>query len=179
MMQLWLERTVARWADRDLRWTQAIHRIAGWPVVVFVLVVASRLADGLLWYTLMVTLPLVGGVTGTACAMQMAGVGALNLAIYRYLKPRVCRLRPFVNCAGVRACTGALDAYSFPSGHTLHAVAFAIVVSYHFPLAALIVAPFALVVAISRVVLGLHYPSDVVVGAALGVATAVLVLAVN
>jgi len=39
--------------------------------------------------------------------------------------------------------------------------------------------PYALIVAISRMVLGLHYPSDVVVGAALGVATAALVLLVN
>jgi undecaprenyl-diphosphatase len=178
-MQLWLERTVARWADRDLRWTQAIHRIAGWPVVVAILVVASRLANGVLWYTLMFTLPLAGGLTGTACAMQMGGVGVLNLALYRYLKPRVCRLRPFVTCPGVRARTGVLDTYSFPSGHTLHAVSFATVIAYHYPLAAFIVVPYALIVAISRMVLGLHYPSDVVVGAALGVATAALVLLVN
>src|SRR5262245_53843932 len=62
-MQLWLERTVARWADRDLRWTQTIHRVASWPVVIFALVIASRLANGVLWYTLMVMFPLVGGLT--------------------------------------------------------------------------------------------------------------------
>jgi undecaprenyl-diphosphatase len=178
-MQLWLERTVARWADRDLRWTQAIHRIARWPLVVFALVIASRLGNGLLWYTLMLVFPLVGGVTGTGCAMQMAGVGVLNLALYRYLKPRVCRLRPFETCPGVRACTNTLDKYSFPSGHTLHAVSFAVVISYHYPMVGLAVAPFALIVAISRMVLGLHYPTDVATGAILGVATAALVLAVN
>lgn len=178
-MQLWLERTVARWADRDLRWTQAIHRIASWPVVVLALVFASRLGNGVLWYTLMIVFPLVGGLTGTACAMQMAGVGVLNLALYCYLKPRVCRLRPFETCPGVRACTSALDKYSFPSGHTLHAVSFSVVISYHYPMAALAVAPFTLIVAISRMVLGLHYPTDVAMGAILGVATAALVLAVN
>jgi undecaprenyl-diphosphatase len=178
-MQLWLERTVARWADRDLRWTQAIHRIASWPAVVLVLVVASRLANGAIWYTLLLVFPLVGGLTGTACAVQMAGVGVLNLAIYRYLKPRVCRLRPFVSCPGIRACTGTLDTYSFPSGHTLHAVSFSMIISYHYPTGALIAGPFALIVAVSRLVLGLHYPTDVAFGAALGVATAALVLAVN
>jgi undecaprenyl-diphosphatase len=178
-MQLWLERTVARWADRDLRWTQAIHRIASWPVVVVVLAVASRLANGVLWYTLMLLFPILAGLTGTACAMQMAGVGVLNLAMYRYLKPRVCRLRPFMTCPGVRACTGVLDTYSFPSGHTLHAVSFSIIIAYHYPLAAVLVGPFTLVVAISRLVLGLHYPSDVVVAATMGSATAALVLLVN
>jgi len=178
-MQLWLERTVARWADRDLRWTQAIHSVARWPVVIFALVIASRLADGVLWYTLIIVFPLMGGLTGTACAMQMIGVGVLNLTIYRYLKPRVCRLRPFVTCPGVLARTSALDTYSFPSGHTLHAVSFSIVIAYHYPIATLLVGPFALIVAVSRLVLGLHYPSDVVVGAVVGAATAALVLAVN
>jgi undecaprenyl-diphosphatase len=178
-MQLWLERTVARWADRDVRWTQTLYHVAQWPVVVYSLVIASRLANGALWYTLIIVFPLVGGVTGTACAMQMTGVGVLNLAIYRYLKPRVCRLRPFVTCPGVCARTGAVDTYSFPSGHTLHAVSFAIIVSYHYPLLALVVGPFALIVAASRMVLGLHYPTDVAVGAMIGVATAALVLAVN
>jgi undecaprenyl-diphosphatase len=178
-MQLWLERTVARWADRDLRWTQAIHQVSVWPPVVYVLLVASRLANGMLWYTLMIVFPLYGGLTGTACSMQMIGVAVLNLALYRYLKPRVCRLRPFITCPGVRAHTGALDRYSFPSGHTLHAVSFAIVISYHYPTAALLIGPFALIVAISRMVLGLHYPTDVAIGAVLGTATAALVLAVN
>jgi undecaprenyl-diphosphatase len=178
-MQLWLERAVERWADRDQRWTQALHGIVSAPAVIFILASASRLADGVLWYTLMLVLPAVGGVTGTGCAMQMAGVGVLNLAIYRYLKPRVCRPRPFVTCADVRPRAGVLDAYSFPSGHTLHAVAFSIVICYHYPSAAIILAPFTLIVCISRLVLGLHYPSDVVVGAAMGAATAALVLLVN
>jgi len=91
----------------------------------------------------------------------------------------VCRPRPFVTCPGVWARTNPLDTYSFPSGHTLHAVSFSIVIAYHYPLAALLVGPFALVVAVSRLVLGLHYPSDVVVGAVMGAATAALVLAVN
>src|SRR5262249_42710201 len=123
--------------------------------------------------------PLVGGVTGTSCSLQMAGVGVLNLTLYRYLKPRVCRLRPYVTCVGVCARTNALDIYSFPSGHTLHAVSFSIIISYHYHVAALFVVPFAVIVAISRLVLGLHYPSDVAVGALIGAATAALVLFVN
>jgi undecaprenyl-diphosphatase len=175
----WLERTVARWADRDLRWAQALHRIAGWPLVVITLALASRLGDGLVWYTTMIVLPLVGGPTGSACALQMLGVGALNLALYRAIKQRVGRPRPFVACPGIRACTRTLDAYSFPSGHTLHAVSFSIVLCFHYPVAACVAVPFALLVAASRLVLGLHYPSDVAVGAAMGTATAILVLAVN
>jgi len=39
----------------------------------------------------MIVFPLYGGTTGTACSMQMIGVAVLNLALYGYLKPRVCR----------------------------------------------------------------------------------------
>ena len=176
---IWLDRTVARWADRDLRGAQAMHRIACRPAVVATLVIASRLGDGLIWYATMAGLWLVGGPPGAACALQMLGVGALNLALYRTVKQRVCRRRPFVDCPEIRACTHTLDAYSFPSGHTLHAVSFSIVLCFHFPAAALVAVPFVLLVAASRMVLGLHYPSDVAVGAAMGMATAILVLAVN
>jgi undecaprenyl-diphosphatase len=178
-MQVWLERAVARWADRDRRWAQASHRMSGWPLVMWSLVTASRLGDGPLWVAIMALLPLVGGPDGTACALQMVGVALLNLSIYRVIKRRVARPRPFVSCPGIRCCTHPLDDFSFPSGHTLHAIAFALVLGYHFPLSVWLAAPFALLVAASRMVLGLHYPSDVAVGAAIGVASALLVLAVN
>ena len=62
---------------------------------------------------------------------------------------------------------------SFPSGHTLHAVTFSMIACAYFPALAVILVPFALLVAISRMVLGLHYPSDVLAGAALGLAIAI------
>ena len=61
-----------------------------------------------------------------------------------------------------------LDEFSFPSGHTLHAVAFTIVAIAHYPVLAWLLVPFAASVAASRVVLGLHYPSDVLAATAIG-----------
>ena len=83
------------------------------------------------------------------------------------------RERPYISLAGIVPGTPPLDRYSFPSGHTLHAVSFSMVIVYSFPELAVLVVPFALLVAASRVVLGLHYPSDVLAGAALGVFLAV------
>ena len=65
-----------------------------------------------------------------------------------------------------------LDEFSFPSGHTLHAVAFTAVACAWYPPLALLLVPFALLVAASRVVLGLHYPSDVLAAIAIGGALA-------
>jgi len=178
-MSHWRQATAAHFAALDLRGAQWMHRIAARRQLALALVVASRLGDGLVWYATMAMLPFVGGLQGTACALQMLAVGLLNLGVYKVTKQCVGRARPYVVCSGIRPCTSALDTYSFPSGHTLHAVAFAVVIGFHYPLAALVVGPFALAVAASRMVLGLHYPSDVAVGAALGLMSAALVLAVN
>jgi undecaprenyl-diphosphatase len=61
-----------------------------------------------------------------------------------------------------------LDKFSFPSGHTLHAVLFCVVMINYYPQLSFIVVPFTALVGLSRVVLGLHYPSDVLAGALLG-----------
>ena len=57
---------------------------------------------------------------------------------------------------------------AFPSGHTLHAVAFTLVALAHYPVLAWLLMPFTASVAVSRVVLGLHYPSDVLAATAIG-----------
>ena len=65
-----------------------------------------------------------------------------------------------------------LDEFSFPSGHTLHAVAFTLVALTYYPLLAWLLIPFSASVAASRVVLGLHYPSDVLAATVIGSALA-------
>lgn len=174
-----LTETRARWAEADRRWARAIHGLGTHRAVVAALAIVSRLGDGLAWYLTILVLPFVGGPRGAACALQMLGVGILNLALYRLVKRRVCRPRPCVACEGIRAYARPLDEYSFPSGHTLHAVAFSLVIGFHYPAAVWMLGPFVLAVAASRIVLGLHYPSDVLLGALMGATSGLLVLLVN
>ena len=173
---MWLSpeaRRRARWiVERDLRFAIACQRALARPALLLVMVATSRLSDGPLWGMLMLALPFVGGESGPLCALQMASVGAINLAVYLMLKRHVGRERPYVRCADIRACTRALDKFSFPSGHTLHAVAFGLVLAQHYPAWWLPLTLFALLVGASRMVLGLHYPSDVIAGAVLGVVSA-------
>jgi undecaprenyl-diphosphatase len=84
------------------------------------------------------------------------------------------RERPYISLAGIVPGTRALDRYSFPSGHTLHAVSFTTLAVGSFPELAWLLVPFAALIAASRVVLGLHYPSDVAAGALIGATLAVL-----
>jgi undecaprenyl-diphosphatase len=136
--------------------------------------IASRLGDGLIWYVLILALPLLYGVAALKPAMVMALTGALGVALYSLLKRLFVRERPFITHASIDRAAVPLDRYSFPSGHTLHAVSFAWQASAHFPELAWVLLPLAGLIASSRVVLGLHYPSDVLAGAAIGAALAEL-----
>ncbi len=134
--------------------------------------VASRLGDGVLWYSLTACLALFGGASGRAAALQCAVAGVAGLLLYRALKGVLVRERPFITHRAVVCAGRPLDRFSFPSGHTLHAVSFTLIICSAVPTAALLLAPAALLIALSRVVLGLHYPSDVLAGALLGAGVA-------
>jgi undecaprenyl-diphosphatase len=98
----------------------------------------------------------------------MALTGLAGLLIYKWLKARTSRPRPFMVSENIIRRVPPLDEYSFPSGHTLHAVAFSLVLLSHLPGWFWVVVPFSVLVAASRPVLGLHYPSDVLAGALVG-----------
>jgi undecaprenyl-diphosphatase len=154
----------------DVRLCMLANRIAlSNPTLRFFRVV-SRLGDGVFWYSLTAAMPLLLGQHGLIAAIHMLLAGGLGLLIYRQLKERLVRERPFVRLAGITCFMPPLDRYSFPSGHTLHAVAFTFIACSYVPWLAILLVPFATAVALSRVVLGLHYPSDVAAGAMLGLA---------
>lgn len=131
--------------------------------------VASRLGDGVLWYVLILVLALGLGADGRAAALQCALAGVTGLMIYRRLKNVLVRERPYLTHAAIICAGRPLDRFSFPSGHTLHAVSLTMVAIHAFPWLAPVLVPAAILIALSRVVLGLHYPSDVIAGALLGV----------
>lgn len=104
--------------------------------------------------------------------LQMGITATIGILVYKKLKNHLVRERPYVNHGGILCGAAPLDRYSFPSGHTLHAVSFTTMLTAFDPMLSMIAVPFALLVAASRVVLGLHYPSDVVAGAAIGLCLA-------
>jgi undecaprenyl-diphosphatase len=139
--------------------------------------VASRLGDGVVWYGLIAVLPLFYGRHGALIALQMAVSGLAGLLLYRYLKRTFVRERPFITHTAITRAGAPLDRFSFPSGHTLHAVCFTILVVSGIPQLAMLLVPLAVTIALSRVVLGLHYPSDVLVGALIGLGMAAAAMA--
>lgn len=136
----------------------------------------SRLGDGVFWYALMGALILFDGYNGLKASAHLAATGVIALSLYKLLKHWTKRPRPYASDVRIRAWVAPLDEFSFPSGHTLHAVAFTLVALAHYPVLAWVLIPFTASVAVSRVVLGLHYPSDVLAATGIGTALAALSL---
>jgi len=128
----------------------------------------SRLGDGLFWYTLMIGILIVKGAEGLVPVLHMSLAGLAGTTLYKWLKGKTLRPRPYEVHQDIWLTGKPLDKFSFPSGHTLHAVVFCVVMINYYPQLAIIAVPFTTLVGLSRVVLGLHYPSDVLAGALLG-----------
>ena len=163
-----LDLQLARLVHLDETLCLRFNRASHYRMVRGVFRVASRLGDGVAWYGLMLALLATQGRAAAGPVAQMLAAGLLGLALYKWLKKRTLRPRPYQINPDICAAAAALDQFSFPSGHTLHAMSFSVVAIAHYPWLAPMVVPFALMVALSRPVLGLHYPSDVLAGAALG-----------
>ncbi|MBC8025459.1 MAG: phosphatase PAP2 family protein [Steroidobacteraceae bacterium] len=165
---------MARFDLAEYRLCRRLNRGVDHTVVRVFFKTASRLGDGAIWYALMLALPFLYPERGLDVALVMLASSAAGLAVYKILKRTFVRERPFIRHAGISLAGAPLDRYSFPSGHTLHAVAFTWQAVAAFPETAFVLVPLALAIATSRVVLGLHYPTDVLVGALLGIASGVV-----
>lgn len=155
-------------ASRDHRLMRKVNK---WPAPRWIrlwAIVATRAGDGWLWYLIGLSVLLFGG-ENRLTAIAAAGSAALvGIGLFKALKNMSGRRRP---CEIEPHCWATLlppDQFSFPSGHTITAFAVSVALSMFYP--ALLVALLfcALSIAASRILLGMHFLSDVIVGAILG-----------
>jgi undecaprenyl-diphosphatase len=151
-------------------------RLNGWAAPYWIrkwMVVASRAGDGWLWSAIGLILLLFGGWRRFyALEAGFVSVAAGQLTFF-VLKRIIGRERP---CATEPHCWSLLlppDRFSFPSGHTITGFAIALSLGLYYPTLLVGLIFCALSVAASRVILGLHFLSDVVAGVLIGTAIGV------
>jgi undecaprenyl-diphosphatase len=129
---------------------------------------STRGGDGWLWYAMGLAILILGGKTRFE-AMGAAGVSSvMSILLFLCLKRLTGRRRP---CQIEPHCWATLlppDQFSFPSGHTMTAFAVAIPLSLFYPTLTIGLLFCALSIAMSRILLGMHFLSDVVAGALIG-----------
>jgi membrane-associated phospholipid phosphatase len=155
--------------DADL---EAFARVAAWhtPPLDRALPRLSNAANNsALWIGCAAVLAVAGGRFGQrAAARGLVSIGATSALVNLGLKPLARRQRPALAVPPIRRLRRIPGSTSFPSGHAASAAAFATGAALELPESALVVGPLAAGVAFSRIYTGVHYPSDALVGAAIG-----------
>ncbi len=155
-LQLWDERTILSIiARRGLSLNKFMKSV-------------SMIGDGYVWGIFAIVFYLFTDVTNIWLQTGITAF-AIELICYKIIKQLTTRLRPFHANIGILNLVEPQDEYSFPSGHTAAATVAALLFSAAVPLLFPFFCLLAFVIGLSRVYLGVHYPTDVLMGFVLGV----------
>lgn len=171
-----LKETKIKILDLDLRGCLYFNNLSHSQSIAAVFKVISRLGDGLFWCLMLALVWLLEGSQFTLQVIYIVLTGLIGTLIYKVLKTKTVRPRPYQVHQVIHICERPLDHFSFPSGHTLHAVMSTIVLGYVQPALLVLMMPFTILVALSRMVLGLHYPTDVIIGALIGACVGMMII---
>jgi undecaprenyl-diphosphatase len=155
--------------QRDMRLMRRVHRWRAPKFIRYWMFVMTRLGDGPLWYGLAVVLLLCGGPHRFRAVAAGAVSSLACIALFLQVKRISRRKRP---CQIEPHCWSMIsppDQFSFPSGHTMTAFAMAVSVGFFYPELQLSLIFAAIAIAASRIILGMHFLTDVIVGMVLGI----------
>jgi undecaprenyl-diphosphatase len=165
-------------AHRDQRLMRRINRWFAPRWIRVWMLAATRGGDGWLWYAMGAAVLLFGGEDRFRAVFAAVLAVAAGVALFLRVKKLTGRRRP---CVFEPHCWAKLlppDQFSFPSGHTITAFAVAVSLSLFYPALTLGLLFCAISVAASRILLGMHFLSDVLAGAAIGTCLAVAAVAI-
>jgi undecaprenyl-diphosphatase len=161
------------WGFIERRDHRVMRRLNSWRAprwIRYWMLSATRMGDGWLWYSLGALLLAFGGPRGYVAFGAAGSAAILGIFVFKALKklshrPRPCQYQPH--------CWANMlppDQFSFPSGHTMTAFSIAVVVSFFYPTLEWPLYFLAVSIGLSRIVLGMHFLSDVLAGAVIGAA---------
>lgn len=133
---------------------------------------ASRTADGPWYVPVLWSLWIADPEGATRIILAALVAFGIELPLYKFIKTRARRPRPFSALRWVTRRMDPPDEFSFPSGHTAAAFLMVTLLSVWNPVFLVPGALWASLVGVSRVYLGVHYPTDVLAGIVLGISSA-------
>ncbi|MFT4767437.1 MAG: undecaprenyl-diphosphatase [Glaciecola sp.] len=151
--------------DFDRRWLLLLQQSQSWLALHSRII--SYTADGYLYVLISGFVVLAVGTDSVFLPHTLLAF-AIERVVYWVMKNSLKRKRPAEALPGFKSHIIASDEFSFPSGHTSAAFLFVTLLVFHFGPALVLVYPWAMAVAMSRVYLGVHFPTDTVMGAVLG-----------
>lgn len=138
----------------------------------------SKTGDGYLYAAIAAYLYFVGVTNASAFFYMAIAAFAFELPLYLAFKNTLKRARPFNSINNFHSHISPSDKFSMPSGHTSAAFVFATLISYYFPAWGMFAYSWACLIGLSRILLGVHFPGDIIAGALLGYGCAEFALAV-
>ena len=160
------------WQFIEARDHEVMRRVNHWRAPRWLrvwMVSSTRLGDGWIWYSVGIALLFFGGDLRFTAIAASVSAEAAAVALFRIVKNTSKRKRP---CQLEAHCWSNVlppDQFSFPSGHSMSAFAIAIPLCIFYPELQAPLLILSLSIAVSRVILGMHFVSDVVVGSLLGI----------
>jgi undecaprenyl-diphosphatase len=159
-------------ATRDHKLMRKVNK---WPAPKWIrmwAIAATRAGDGWIWYLFGLAILILGGDARFTAVAAAGSAAAVGIGVFVSVKHISGRKRP---CEYEPHCWATLlppDQFSFPSGHTITAFSVAVTLGEFYPVLLPLLLFVAFSIATSRILLGMHFLSDVVAGALLGTALA-------
>ena len=153
--------------------TFQLLRLYHWPVLDIVMASLSDIAAGAgIWVALTLLIGVIYPRRWPAAIQVVLAIALTIIVTESAVKPLVNRRRPFESYADTRVYGFRSTTRSFPSGHAANAAAAAYALARLAPEGRAIFWLIALLISSSRIYLGVHYPTDVIGGALIGLGVA-------
>jgi undecaprenyl-diphosphatase len=159
------------WEFIEARDHQVMRHVHHWRAprwLRFWMLSATRLGDGWIWYSIGIALLIFGGADRYTALVTCIMAEGVAVTLFQFIKRTSKRKRP---CQLEAHCWSKVlppDQFSFPSGHSMSAFAIVVPLCIYYPELQVPLLMISLSIAISRIILGMHFVSDVVVGSMMG-----------